>query len=240
MTFVSIIVPAYNEEKTIGKTLQSLINQSYPHYEIIVVNNNSSDQTASIAKRYTKKVYIEKKQGYHHAVRRGVKEAKGTIITMCDADTIYKPDWLEHAVNIFENDKRVVAVYGPAFYIDSSLPVKVIGTFLYWFACYFSRFVGVPATSGLNFLMKKSAYAAVGGYDPEIYDMVAIDVELGQRLKKKGLLKLSTHALPLTSARRFRNVSVTAYLSQTIGVWYRFLTKKQQSMSYNTYNITSR
>lgn len=240
MTFVSIIVPAYNEEKTIEKTLKSLVDQSYPHFEIIVVNNNSSDHTESIAKRYTKKVYTEKKQGYHHAVRRGVRESKGTIITMCDADTIYKTDWLERGVKIFENDQRVVAVYGPALYVDNSLPVKVIGSFLYWFACYFSRFVGVPATSGLNFLIKKSVYEAVGGYDPEIYNMVAIDIELGQRLKKQGILKLSTRSLPLTSARRIRNVPATDYLIQTIGIWFRFLTKRQQSVSYDTYNITSR
>ena len=95
MLKISVIVPAYNEEKYIAQCLKSLTDQTFKDYELIVVNNNSTDDTEKAAKKCVNKIFLEKKKGYIHAVNRGVKEAKGKIITFCDADSMYPRDWLE-------------------------------------------------------------------------------------------------------------------------------------------------
>lgn len=240
MTFVSVIIPAYNEEATLAKTLQSLLNQTYKNYEIIVIDNNSTDKTGLIAQQYIKQVYLEKKRGYHNAVKHGVSVAKGTIITVCDADTLYPNSWLDQAVKAFEKDKRIVAVYGPAWYRDGSLFIRTIGVAIFWFVCFISRFFGIPITSGFNFLMKKSAYLAVGGYDPNIFNMVGMDIELGQRLKTQGILFYTPFNLPKTSTRRLKKTSVFNFIITSLNAWWRFYLKKSQQMTYDDYNITSR
>ena len=81
---VSIIVPAYNEEKNIAKTLEGLKNQDYSDFELIVVDNNSKDRTQEIAKEYTNKVFFEPKKGYMNAVTKGVEESTGDLLPQTD------------------------------------------------------------------------------------------------------------------------------------------------------------
>lgn len=237
---VSIIVPAHNEEKTIGMTLQSLADQSYPSFEIIVVNNNSTDKTVSIAKKFTNKIVNEKQQGYPYAAKRGVKEAGGEVITICDADTLYKPEWLENAVKFFKKDAQVVAVYGPMLYLDGPIFTRTFTSVGYVIGCLFSHLLGVPITAGYNFLFKKSAYKMVGGYNPKKYNMVGVDLELGQRLKSVGKVRLFTHTIPYTSMRRVKKIPMWNQITFGLDAWLRFLLKKPQKVSYDTYNITAR
>jgi len=87
---VSVVIPAYNEEKAIGKTVKDF---SRPYIdEIIVVNNNSTDRTESIAKKSGAKVVNEKKQGYGYAIRKGLKETKGDIIILTEGDSTFIGD----------------------------------------------------------------------------------------------------------------------------------------------------
>ncbi|HEX8932548.1 MAG TPA: glycosyltransferase family A protein, partial [Patescibacteria group bacterium] len=92
---ISVIIPAYNEEKYIGACIESLLKQNRLPDEIIVVNNNSTDQTAAIASQYPVKVINEKEQGITPARNRGLNEAQYDIIARTDADTILPPDWIE-------------------------------------------------------------------------------------------------------------------------------------------------
>jgi len=84
---VSVVIPAYNEEKGIKKTVKDF---SKPYVdEIVVVDNNSTDKTVSIAKQSGAKLVNEKKQGYGYAIRRGLKEAKGDIIILTEGDNTF-------------------------------------------------------------------------------------------------------------------------------------------------------
>jgi len=84
---VSVVIPAYNEEKAIKKTVKDF---SKPYIdEIIVVDNNSTDRTAEIAKKTGAKVVKETCQGYGYALRRGMKEAKGDIIILTEGDATF-------------------------------------------------------------------------------------------------------------------------------------------------------
>ncbi len=90
MKLVSIVIPAYNEEETIGKVLDEVFSEikklKQYKFEVIVVNNNSKDKTAKIAEEKGAKVVMEEKPGKGRALARGFKETKGEIVIMLDAD----------------------------------------------------------------------------------------------------------------------------------------------------------
>ncbi|ODS41450.1 MAG: hypothetical protein A7315_06170 [Candidatus Altiarchaeales archaeon WOR_SM1_79] len=110
---ISVIVPAYNAEKTIIQCIESLIIQDYPVYEIIFVDNNSTDKTPEIIKRYGKIKYIqEKKKGSYAARNTGVKFSNGEIIVFTDSDCILKKNWLEKLTAPIRSGKCIAAMGG--------------------------------------------------------------------------------------------------------------------------------
>lgn len=128
---ISVIVPAYNEEGYIKECLQALINQTVPAYEIIIVNNNSTDKTEKIALSLGAKVVGEKKQGMIFARNRGFDSAKCELIARVDADVIVPKNWIEIITTNF-NDNDIDALTGPISYYDSRvIPKTPIFTKLY-------------------------------------------------------------------------------------------------------------
>ena len=91
MKDVTFVLPAYNEEKSIENVLEG-INLTYPESKVIVVDNNSTDNTASIAKNAGAMLINEKKQGKGHAVKKGFKNVKSKFAIMIDADNTYYPN----------------------------------------------------------------------------------------------------------------------------------------------------
>ena len=112
---VTMIVPAYNEEKAIGKTIEALLKLSYINKEIIIVNDGSTDATLKVAKKYANNnlVRIVSKQnaGKWSALNEGVKVAKGEFVVCIDADTLLDPDALSHLTKHFK-DPKIAAVAG--------------------------------------------------------------------------------------------------------------------------------
>ncbi len=107
MSFVSIIVPAYNAQKTIQKCITSLLNLDYPmdKYEIIIVDNNSTDKTAELIKSYSRVTYAnEKIQGRSYTRNTGAVIAKGELLAFIDADVFLDKDWLKNLVKNFQNE----------------------------------------------------------------------------------------------------------------------------------------
>lgn len=233
---ISVIVPAYNEEKYIAKTLEALKSQTYKDYEIIVVNNNSKDRTGEIAKQHVKNVYLETKKGYHNAVNRGVKESKGEYITVCDADTLYPAKWLEKAMKEFEKRPELVAVYGTMQFNDYNFLINFLSGPIFGLSLFFIKLTGSDNTPGFNFIIRKDAYLKVGGYNPEIYNGVFIDIELGDRLHKIGKMKLMLNNKVYSSARRFRKEGLFKALWYHITNVYSIHSGQKPKMSYEEYN----
>ncbi|MEK7616278.1 MAG: dolichyl-phosphate beta-glucosyltransferase [Patescibacteria group bacterium] len=104
--YLSVIIPAYNEEKRIGKTLEAireyLSEQSY-EWEVIVVNNNSNDATSEIAEKYQVHVIDEKRPGKGYAVTTGMLEAKGDLRLFTDADNSTSIDHLDLMIPYMQN-----------------------------------------------------------------------------------------------------------------------------------------
>lgn len=114
--FVSVIVPAYNEEKVIGRTIESLLASDYPKFEIIVVDDGSSDatfETASSFSGHRVSVYRKENGGKAEALNFGWRHAAGEIIVGLDADTIFKPQTIGALAARFA-DRRIGAIAGNA------------------------------------------------------------------------------------------------------------------------------
>lgn len=108
----SVVVPAFNAEKTIGKCLEALERQGFRGYEVIVVDDGSRDNTGEVAKQFPKaRVVREENAGPAVARNNGAKNAKGEIVVFTDSDCIAEPNWLEEMLKPFA-DKRVAGVQG--------------------------------------------------------------------------------------------------------------------------------
>ena len=112
---VSIIIPVYNGEKTLRQCLNSVLNQTYKNYEVIAIDNNSTDKTKEIIKEFQKKYssikYIfEKTKGRGAARNTGIRVAKGYIMAMTDSDCIVPQNWIKELTNpiIYENENVVM------------------------------------------------------------------------------------------------------------------------------------
>src|SRR5699024_7593182 len=94
--------------------IKSLKKQTYPKdfFEIIVIDNNSTDKSMDIAKKFNVKIIKEKKKGSYAARNAGIKIAKGSIIAFIDVDCIARDDWIDRAISIFEQDENISLVSG--------------------------------------------------------------------------------------------------------------------------------
>ena len=114
LPFVSIIVPFYNEERVIGRTIDSIMNANYLNKEVIVVDNGSDDDSIKILEKYKNKIKIlsEPKKGKSNAINKGISCSKGEILVVMDADTIVETNSILNIVGPFENNPVLGAVTG--------------------------------------------------------------------------------------------------------------------------------
>jgi glycosyltransferase involved in cell wall biosynthesis len=204
---ISVVVPAYNEEKTIKRCLAALKNQSFPakDYEIIVVDNNSSDKTAQIAKKMGARVVLEKRQGYVFAIKKGCDAALGKIVVITDADSRAFRDWLKKFYTVFQKDKDIVCVGGGTIHDNPRTLLVVLVELSYNLVSPLFK-----AFPGYNLAFLKSAYDKIGGFREEI-NMCA-DTDLCMRMGKQGKRRFLLDNKILTSGRRFRNRGAMAYI----------------------------
>lgn len=116
-SLVSIITPCYNSEKTIEKTIKSVLGQTYKNIEYIIVDGGSSDSTIDIVKKYEMlfegrmKVISEKDDGIYDAMNKGILNATGKLIGIVNSDDYYEADAVETVVKNMEEDEYQV-LYG--------------------------------------------------------------------------------------------------------------------------------
>ncbi len=104
--FVSIVVPVRNGEAVLADCVRSLLALDYPaeRREIIVVDNSSTDSTASVATSFPVTYLLEERVGRAYARNRGVEESRGELVALLDADCIASPEWLRHLASGFEDN----------------------------------------------------------------------------------------------------------------------------------------
>ncbi len=193
LPYITVVVPVYNEEYTLKTTLESLQSQDYQgRFDILVVDNASTDTSAEIARSMGVMVVSELRKGYVHAVRAGFGAAPGDIIACTDADTFNSKTWLSQIAHNL-TVRGAVACSGSFLFNDGSKLIKFIG----W---AFGRLNWHLA--GANMAVWKWAYQKVGGFNHDIN--LGADVEIGFRIKKLGKIIIDRKLISYTSSRRFQ------------------------------------
>lgn len=200
---ISVVVPAFNEQRYIGQCLESLLNQNYhDNYEIIIVDNGSTDDTAAIADSYGVKVISEIRPGVTWARQRGFEVAKGEIIASTDADSIVPINWLTQIDQLFKYNTDAVAVAGHYLLFDGPMITRfAIKVSLKVIPLMLKLTPGLWNFPGSNFAVKKEAFYDIGGFNP--YSRLYEDVYLCQQLRKKGRVVFSPNLIVSSSGRAF-------------------------------------
>ena len=133
---VSIIVPAYNQGNFLKETLSAVLNQKYSHWECIIVNDGSADNTAKVAAEFEKKdkrftLYSTENQGVAKARNFGIEKAHGTFVLPLDGDDLISRDYLAEAISAFQNDPTLTLVYCNAHFFGSLSQKWELGTYSY-------------------------------------------------------------------------------------------------------------
>jgi len=226
----SIVVPAYNEAAYLGRALDSLLHQDYNgRYEVIVVDNNSTDGTAAVAAQYGVSVVKEPQQGVCAARQRGVDCATGEIIISTDADTTQPRDWLRTIDARFAESERVVAVAGPCRYQDPSWWAKAFPILLFGLVAKVYALTGfVFYVSATNIAVRRTAFP---GYDLKL-TQGGDELDLVRRLRRRGHVSWERQNVVTTSARRLQrgllyNIFVSFLVYYLLAYWFNRLSQRQ-------------
>ncbi len=201
---VSVIIPAYNEERYIRKCLESLLKQEEKADEIIVVDNNSSDKTREVAKSYGVRVIKEKKQGRSYARSAGFNNARYEIIARVDADTTVPKDWILKIKKHF-GDKNTNVIFGPFHYLKLPKKIQVSHMPSLAYSKFLKLMLKKNVVFGANMALRASAWKKVKADlctdDKEMHD----DFDLAIHLWKYTDIKFDRSLVVSTSPRRWKN-----------------------------------
>lgn len=183
MLSFSIIIPARNEERYIGRCLQSIRAVKWPSddYEVLLIDNGSSDRTAQIATDHGARVYIRPGDSVAGLRNFGASQSVGKILVFIDADCTVSPEWLSKASQYLDQ-AEVVSFGSPPVVPDDCTWVQHA-----WF--HIRRKAGVAETEWLesmNMFVRKEAFEQVGGFNPEL--VTCEDYDLSVRLRSLGRL----------------------------------------------------
>ncbi len=204
---VSIVIPAHNEEDSLAEILRHVLALEYSDFEVIVVDNASTDRTSEIAREFPVLVVYEKNKGLLHARECGRCHAKGEIIANIDADCLPDPDWLAKGLPYFD-DPQVVSVSGPYDYYDSKPWFRTISSFVQTkgFSAL-SRFLLRIGKHGVmiggNNLIRARTLESLGGYNTDIL-FYGEDTDTAKRVSKEGRIVFDRGFVMKSSGRRFK------------------------------------
>jgi len=231
---ISFIVPCYNEEQYIRDCIKSIKKAaSNIDYEIIVVDNNCTDNTSEIARDEDVIVVTEDRKGVVFARQTGYENAKYDLIANIDADSRIPENWVDVALkNIQPED--VAAVTGPLVYDDASIWLRIATRFYYYVAYISNFFIGVFLQGG-NCLIKKKYLDELDGYDTTIA-FYGEDTMTAKRLYKYGKIKLLMNLNLYSSSRRLQKQGVfkTTWL-YLINYFYVTFKNKSYSNDYKDF-----
>ena len=207
-TFTAIVC-AYNEARALPACIHSLLAQTRPPDELLVINNASSDETGDVARRIPGvRVIDEPNKGLVIARETARRHATGDILAYVDADCRVPLQWLERVERRFRRRAAVVAVTGPYKFYDWDWSGRAL------LRAY--DFVVAPPTHALvhhalglgailyggNFAVRRATLAEIGGFDRTV-EFHGEDTNLGRRLTPFGLVDLGRDCWVWTSARRY-------------------------------------
>ncbi len=129
-SFVSIIIPAYNAGRFIAETMDSVINQTYKDWELIIINDGSTDNTLNIIEAYSKKearisFVTKNNSGVSDTRNKGIDKAKGEFIAFLDADDVWLPENLQKKIEYLKKHPDVDFVFSNMLQADKNLQNQI-------------------------------------------------------------------------------------------------------------------
>lgn len=219
--FVSILVPARNEELNIERCIRSLLAQQYPAFEVIVLDDHSTDSTASILADIqvtdSRLTVLHGEPlpagwlGKHWACHQLADAARGELLLFSDADTWHEPNALIDSVATLLQEKVDLLTAFPHEEVltwGEKLTVPILGfaplSFIPVFLARWLRWSGLSITIGQFMLFRRSAYEAIGGYEA-VRAHPLDDVKFGRRVLKHGLKWLLVDGTQHVHCRMYRD-----------------------------------
>jgi len=199
---ISVLVPAFNEEKTIQETIEAIFNIDYPIEEVIILNDGSKDRTREISeellKKYPKLKLVNKENsGKGDSINRGIKMAVGELIVVVDADSYPDKNSFNKLTGYFDDEKigAVTCVFTPRNQKKFLEKMQVIEYNIIAFTRKLLGYIdGVYVTPGPLAMYRKSALESFGGFDS---GNMTEDIEIAWHLIHNGWkvkMSLATHA----------------------------------------------
>lgn len=185
---VSVIIPAYNQASYLGETIESVLAQTFGDYEIIVVDDGSTDDSGRVARGYGAAVRLvsQENQGLAGARNSGIRHAQGMLVALLDSDDQWLPQYLEQMVRLADENPGASVFYCAVTYVDAQgrdLPQQPDAVVLppaeMYAALLRSNFL-VPST----ILMRRTAAVDAGLFDPQFRRLQ--DWELWLRMLGQG------------------------------------------------------
>jgi len=218
---VSILVPARNEERNIARCVQSLLALDYPSFEVLVLDDQSSDNTRAILEKIShthsklKVLYGDtppgSQVGKNWACSQLAREAQGELLFFTDADTFHQPETLKTIVTALEGEQADLLTGFPRQEMQTWGERFLVPFFAWALLCFnplaFAYRLRLPALSsaiGQMMLFRREAYLIIGGHDG-VGSSIVDDLMLARKIKSYGLRWRVIYIADLISCRMYRN-----------------------------------
>lgn len=232
---ITLVLPFYNEESFLGKTLDSLRAQSHQDFVLHLVDNASTDGGGEIAEHFAASMpsgrvvlFREDRPGKIHALSRGMVAAKSEYVATLDADTVYPADYIARTLEIFGRGTDVAAVVA----IGLPSPKKAERA-LAKARLKQSLFPGKCQSGGFGQAFRRSDLEAVGGFDAAIWPFVLEDHEIMARIGTRGRIILGWDHVCYPSDRRGLHPSAGWSLAERL--LYQFMPVRALPWYFHSY-----
>ena len=234
--FFSIIVPTYDEERLLPGLLESIRQQTFQDYDVIVADDCSTDTTQKIAQAYGAKLVMSDGIGEYPSRNAAASNAKGNILIFTGADTLMPRNLLSSVAAKFEKDPGLAGMYCPTYPYDGALWAKVEFTMWYVFTTLLYWITREANASTAFFAVKSEVFRKTGGFSNTAHADSSLSRQLSRRFKIRPALDL----VIFVSGRRTR-LGVLGFnryhLAMIMDVGFRFLRKSAWLRAEKEYRI---
>ncbi len=242
----SIVTPTLNSERFLEETIESIINQTYPNIEYIIVDGGSSDKTLKIVEKYKHRIshlISEKDKGMYDAINKGIDVSKGEYFTYLNSDDCMYKDTISKVVRYFRDNEHIEFLYGAMDFIDSN------SNYLFkrnyprrdwrdYAACDYSM-IGQPSSFWRSSVFKKigvfdSTFTMLG--DADFYTRVLKSCKYKNSAESFSKFRLHSNALTLINKHKHHsehNTMYSKYLNSEVPKYRSFI----NNIYFKMYNI---
>ncbi|MDD5625660.1 MAG: polysaccharide deacetylase family protein [Patescibacteria group bacterium] len=214
----SVIIPARNEADYIQNCLNSFKKQKLQPFEIIVIDNASTDGTAEIVKKNNVKYIYESRIGLPQARQTGLENAQGDWLVYTDADFIVPENYLEDIASFIESHKKAVAITNPYLFYDGNIIMNILTKC--FFFCFKIKLI--RCIIGGNFAIKKNKLTDIGGFNTDI-KFYGEDTDLTKKMIAAGKIYYLKNLWTTTSARRYQKLGFLKTFWRYVFNYFLFL-----------------